>query len=292
MTDSLNLANYRKAIKLDEPVLIQANQDWQNLLYPVLTKLGADVSENITTTQALDVLHGLLATIDPNVISDTLVRQIETIALENNLQASNTESLSLSTIASQFTTNYPAGDKACIWVGDITKLKVDAIVNAANRELLGCRVPNHACIDNAIHSSAGPTLRDDCALIIEKLMSLEAVGSAKITRAYALPSNYVLHTVGPQLNPGTMPDKAQRQQLINTYNSCLDLAAQVKDIRSIAFCAISTGVFFYPKDEAANIALVTVSNWLARHPERFDRIIFNLYSKADAHIYEVALNGW
>lgn len=289
---SLNLNQYRSVLKLDEKPKLSPNDNWQALLLPVLQELGAHAPEEISLNEQLRLLHGILATIDPYALSPEITDRIESIALESNAEKKIINPLSLTNISTQFGSQYPAAEQTSIWVGDITQLKADAIVNAANSHLLGCRVPNHACIDNVIHSAAGPRLRDDCATIIEKQNAIEEVGVAKITRAYALPANYVIHTVGPQLYRGSQPTEIQRQQLISVYSSCLDVAAEVESIKSIAFCAISTGLFAYPKIEAAKVALTSVANWLETHPNSFDRVVFNLYSESDAAIYEGLLDEW
>ena len=173
-----------------------------------------------------------------------------------------------------------AGTPMKVWRGDITRLAVDAIVNAANAELLGCFRPGHACIDNAIHSAAGPRLREDCARIMEIQGHPETSGTAKITRAYHLPSRFVLHTVGPIVAGGRVGPDDERT-LVACYGSCLELAAATPSIRSFAFCAISTGVFGYPKDRAADVAVRTVSRWLRERPKTFDLVVFCVFSEAD-----------
>jgi O-acetyl-ADP-ribose deacetylase (regulator of RNase III) len=167
---------------------------------------------------------------------------------------------------------------------------VDAIVNAANDALLGCFKPFHACIDNAVHAAAGPRLRADAAIIMGIQGSSEETGRAKITRAYHLPSRFVLHTVGPifQGNPEDIPED-EKGLLSSSYRACLDLAAEVSAIRSIAFCSISTGVFGFPALPAARIAVKTVDQWLLDHPKRFDLVVFDLFSKRDYNIYCKAL---
>lgn len=143
----------------------------------------------------------------------------------------------------------PSGETAvALWHGDITRLQVGAIVNAANSELLGCFQPQHACIDNAIHAWAGPQLREDCAVIMAMQGSIEPTGCAKATRAYHLPARFVLHTVGPIANGA--PTVEHDHQLANCYHSVLSLAAELPGVRSVAFCSISTGVFHYPKGPA------------------------------------------
>ena len=171
-----------------------------------------------------------------------------------------------------------------LWKGDITRLEADAIVNAANSEMLGCFHPLHACIDNAIHSAAGPQLREDCNKIMKIQGAIEKTGDAKITRAYNLPSKYVLHTVGPIVR-GSVTNR-HRKLLESCYTSCLELASQLGDIKSIAFCCISTGVFGYPHEDAAAAAIETVEKWKACHKVRFERIIFNVFKEEDYEIYQ------
>ena len=167
--------------------------------------------------------------------------------------------------------------------GDIARLSADAIVNAANSALLGCFRAGHNCIDNVIHSAAGMQLRDDCAKLIAAQQSEEPCGDAKITRAYNLPAKYVLHTVGPLvLREVTQADRAA---LRSCYLSCLDLCEEA-GIRSVAFCCIATGVFNFPREEAAEIATGTVLNWKLRRPDNKLKVIFNTFLDADAKIYD------
>ncbi len=171
--------------------------------------------------------------------------------------------------------------------GDITRLRIDAIVNAANSALLGCFIPFHACIDNAIHDRAGPRLRADCQVIMAGQRAAECVGAAKVTRAYNLPSRYVLHTVGPTVQ-GPLREE-HRQQLTASYEACLDLATRV-GARSVAFCGVSTGVFGFPKLPAARIALATVENFLRRRPGALDLVVFNVFGDDDHAAYASALD--
>ncbi len=290
MTNPIELPDYRTDIALDRPTNIKIDKNWREQVFPLLNELGSSSPLDASSNQVLNHLHGVLAQIDEHALPKEVVARLESVAAGVNQQQPPTEAATLPTIRSTYGGHIAADGKISIWVGDITTLKVDVIVNAANAYLLGCRIPNHTCIDNAIHSAAGPRLRGDCATIINKQGGLEPVGTAKITRAYALPSKYILHTVGPQLFPGSQPSKAEEQQLQNSYLSCLNVAAEVGDIRSIAFCAISTGFFGYPKPQAAQIALSTVSAWLHEHPGRFDLVVFNLYSAADASHYEVLVS--
>lgn len=190
-------------------------------------------------------------------------------------------------------TRYPAAAQCALWQGDITQLRVDAIVNAANSQLLGCFQPFHRCIDNAIHTAAGPRLREDCYHLMQTQGELEATGTAKLTRAYNLPARYVLHTVGPIVARGTAgPSPAQCAQLASCYTTCLDLTLAVPTLRSVAFCGISTGVFGFPAEAAAGIALGAVADWLAAHPDALDLVVFNVFSDRDHALYSNALTTW
>ena len=170
-----------------------------------------------------------------------------------------------------------------LWQGDITRLAADAIVNAANSAMLGCFAPCHGCIDNAIHSAAGLQLREACAQLMEKQGHPEPAGQAKITPAYNLPSKYVLHTVGPIIPAGRQPNEAEAALLASCYRSCLELASK-HQLKSIAFCCISTGEFHYPRQEAAQIALNAVSSWLASSGSEM-KVIFNVFKDEDLEVY-------
>ena len=172
------------------------------------------------------------------------------------------------------------------WQGDITRLKVDAIVNAANSQMLGCFVPLHRCIDNAIHSAAGVQLRLAC----EEMMhgAEEPTGSARITPGFNLPAKYVIHTVGPIVTT-PLPLRQQEAQLASCYTSCLDLAHKY-GLASIAFCCISTGEFRFPNDRACEIAVSTVRSWMASNPESSVKtVIFNTFKDIDHELYQNAL---
>ncbi len=174
-----------------------------------------------------------------------------------------------------------------VWRGDITTLMADAIVNAANDAMLGCFQPMHDCVDNAIHHVAGPRLRADCHRIMAAQAAPEPTGTAKITRGYHLPAPFVLHTVGPIVRGKLLP--AHETALADSYEACLDVAAEVPRIRTLAFCGISTGVFGFPKRPAARIALATVTDWLKEHPGRFDRVVFVTFGAEDDAVYRELL---
>ena len=168
-----------------------------------------------------------------------------------------------------------------LWKGDITTLRCDAIVNAANSQMLGCFCPCHDCIDNAIHTYAGIQLRAACAELMNEQGHEEETGKAKITPAYNLPCNYVLHTVGPIIY-GRLTEK-DKKQLASCYRSCLELAEQ-NAIKSIAFCCISTGEFHFPNDKAAEIAVQTVKEYKRQTNSKIE-VIFNVFKQMDYEIY-------
>ncbi|PRP81056.1 putative ganglioside induced differentiation associated protein [Planoprotostelium fungivorum] len=184
-------------------------------------------------------------------------------------------------------------DVISIWRGDISIISTDAIVNAANSELLGCFQPDHVCIDNIIHRSAGPRLRQDCSTIMKLQGHAESSGGAKITRAYNLPSSFVFHTVGPIIERGRKPNEEEKKSLSDCYKSILDVAKRVKNIKSITFCGISTGLYGFPSEEAAPIAIQTVRRWLQenRGQHHIDHIIFDTFLERDEEIYRQVVEG-
>lgn len=175
----------------------------------------------------------------------------------------------------------PGDERIVLWQGDITRLDADAIVNAANAQLLGCFRPGHNCIDNVIHSAAGLQLREECASIMRAQGHEEPTGQAKITKGYNLPAKHVLHTVGPIIE-GPLTDK-DRELLASCYRSCLKLAEENR-LKSVAFCCISTGVFRFPKEEAARIAVSTVRGYLEKGT--IEKVIFCVHGEENLRIYQ------
>ena len=224
-----------------------------------------------------DLLRSLMNVRPPRPISDEFLDvQNAYLAAERDARGV-TDGEALSPI--------PSDDRIVLWQGDITTLKVDAIVNAANCALRGCFYPLHSCIDNLIHSRSGIQLRLLCDDIMNKQGYDEPTGKAKITPAFNLPSKYILHTVGPIITgPLTKKDC---ELLASCYRSCLELAAE-SGCRSIAFCCISTGEFHFPKEKAAEIAVATVKDYLA-HDARIERVIFNVFSSNSLSIYQRVL---
>ncbi len=179
----------------------------------------------------------------------------------------------------------PKHEKLFLWQGDITRLKADAIVNAANSQMLGCWEPNHGCIDNMIHTMSGVQLRKECARLMDAQGHNEPTGYAKITPGYNLPARYVLHTVGPIVK--TDLTEEHRCLLESCYRNCLRLAADY-GLHSVVFCCISTGVFGFPKEEAAWIAIQTAMDFLQRETS-IQRIVFNVFKDEDKLLYQKLL---
>ena len=174
-----------------------------------------------------------------------------------------------------------------LWQGDITTLKCDAIVNAANSGMTGCYIPNHRCIDNAIHTYAGVELRQYCEEMIERQGHPEPTGQAKITPAFNLPCRYILHTVGPIISDRVT--RRDRELLASCYRSCLKLAAE-HGLESVAFCCISTGEFRFPNRLAADIAVETVTDFL-KGQTSVKKVIFNVFKNLDRELYEKRLGA-
>lgn len=254
------------------------NQDYQNLEIP------DDDDEKRS------LLRALMNVREPSPISSAFL-VVQDQLLQQEVRAKGIVTLSEIETVNQWCARIggqavPFGDKLSLWQGDITRLAVDAIVNAANSQLLGCFVPGHNCIDNVIHSSAGIQLREACYQQMNQQHVPEPTGHAKITVAYNLPSKYVIHTVGPIVAARLTPEL--EQDLANCYRACLEIAV-ANQVRSLAFCCISTGVFRFPNQAAAAIAIATVRAFLEAHAEKFDRIIFNVFLEKDFAIYKKLL---
>ena len=218
---------------------------------------------------------------EPRPISEDFLKMQDA---ELQMQREDKGVVSLKDMAAANSSLFTFHSSLLLWQGDITRLKVEAIVNAANAQALGCWAPLHNCIDNCIHSAAGIQLRKECA---DKMQGrLLATGDAFITQGYNLPARYVIHTVGPII-PDGIPTKEQEEQLAQCYRSCLDLAEQ-NGLESIAFCCISTGVFHFPNELAARIAIETVKSY-PRHALK--TIVFNVFLDKDRDIYQQLLRA-
>ena len=229
----------------------------------------------------------------PGNASDELL-QLQDKYLQEELSGKGIVTLSdIPTIREQYNNQSPFAEKISLWQGNITRLKVGAIVNAANSQMLGCFVPCHRCIDNAIHSAAGIQLRNECNRIMNQRRIRygsqyeEPTGTATLTLGYNLPCDHVIHTVGPIVY-GALSDELRRE-LRNCYESILRCCVENK-ITSVAFCCISTGEFHFPNDKAAEIAVETVIDFL-KNDDNMERIIFNVFKDSDREIYERILGG-
>lgn len=300
---SLPLAAYRAAVALDEPFGPDAGHGPEarsaDLVRQALALLADDpaaaraglrpgAADGIDDTAARRLLRAVLTVRNPGPLPTGTARVLDALLAGERLARCTIDAASLPTVRDTLArTTYLAVDRTVLWQGDLTTLDADAVVNAANSALLGCFAPMHPCIDNALHAAAGPRLRDDCHTIMCLQGHPEPAGTAKITRGHHLPARYVLHTVGPIVDGPVLPE--HEQALAASYRACLDLAAEVDDLRTLAFCGISTGVFGYPKAPAARIALDTVADWLDLHPGRLDRVIFTVYADDDRAAYVQAL---
>ncbi len=311
MRHMLELDEYQEFIKLGEifspPVVTEINgMDIDTSIKIVLEYLfhtqGVRSSRAMkdvipkTNKQRRELLQTLLTTRDPAIvpIPEQIHHKIDVILQYERQSRKIVDARKIASIEDEFPgTHYPIGKRCKVWQGDITTLEVDAIVNAANSQMLGCFQPFHKCIDNAIHAAAGPRVRDDCFAIMNKQGCQEETGRAKITRGYNLPARYILHTVGPIHHGGdTLVSDEESEQLALCYSSCLDLCQHVPTIRTIAFCSISTGVFGFPKDAAAKVALRTVADRFKGNPTRLDSVVFIVFSKEDKRVYENAVRSW
>ncbi|PKG24690.1 protein-ADP-ribose hydrolase [Niallia nealsonii] len=290
----LSLKEYASLIDLNnpyQPSFFYVNQSEKNLkeLIESLLKENEDLKD-VEIPQEYkgkrSLLKAILNTREPNPFDSTFLQKLDSLLQTELKEKSVVEVEELEMVSDLVLENpFNQSDKFILWQGDITQLHADAIVNAANKYMLGCFQPLHACIDNVIHSAAGPQLREDCNTIMSTQEELEKTGGAKITRGYNLPAKFVLHTVGPIVPKGTELTEKQREELASCYVSCLELANEIAEIKTIAFCAISTGVFGFPKPEAANIAVRTVNDWLNTHSHHFEKIIFNVFSDEDYKEY-------
>lgn len=262
----------------------------------LLEKLKADSAEykeletkGYSPEEKKNAIRSLMNIRMPEELSDELL-DLQNQYLQEEQKAKGVVTLAdIPTIKEQFDSKASCAGKVSLWQGDITRLEVGAIVNAANSQMLGCFVPCHRCIDNAIHSAAGMQLREECSYIMNhRRMQYgrnyeEPTGTATLTNAYNLPCKYVIHTVGPIVY-GRLNDKLC-QDLQNCYENVLQCCLE-HHIKSVAFCCISTGEFHFPNEKAAEIAWETVTAFLEKHGEYMERVIFNVFKDSDRNIYE------
>ncbi|MBF0543159.1 MAG: protein-ADP-ribose hydrolase [Candidatus Riflebacteria bacterium] len=284
----LKLSQYRQLINLDEnfsltPVGFTEKEECA-LVNSLLTKTAGIEASGYFPKSFLyprDRLYARLISRIPFSLCEEVLKEIDRLFVH---EKSKMKIMKSSEIQKVFK-HHDFSTKVALWQGDICSLAVDAIVNAANERMLGCFHPFHRCIDNVIHAASGPRLRDDCSRIVNLQGEFETIGCAKITRAYHLPSQFILHTVGPIYeNPSR--HSSYSNLLSECYKSCLNLADQLSAISSIAFPCISTGLFGFPNEAAAQIALNSVMDWLQEHPQRFSLIVFNVFLDKDFKIYQ------
>ncbi len=292
----LPLTEYASRIHLQEPytpsfINLKNKEETVTELVEILLKEdGRDVEVPRDDTGKRRLLRAVLNIREPKPLDTGFLKKLDSLLQTELKEKGVVEVEQLQTVSTLFPKSpFNQSDKMILWQGDITQLKADSIVNAANQYMLGCFQPLHACIDNAIHSAAGPQLREDCETIMSIQGELEETGDAKITRGYNLPAKFVLHTVGPIVPRGTKLTEKQKAELASCYTSCLELANKLPEIKSVAFCAISTGVFGFPKPEAARIAVTTVNDWLNTKPNHIEKVIFNVFSHEDYEEYCKAL---
>lgn len=265
----------------------------------LLEKLKADSAEykeletkGYSLAEKKNAIRSLMNIRMPGELPDELASLQDEYLQEERNEKGIVKLADIPTIKEAFRSSSVHAGKVSLWQGDITRLEVGAIVNAANSQMLGCFVPCHRCIDNAIHSAAGMQLREECSHIMKhRRMKYgrnyeEPTGTATLTSAYNLPCDYVIHTVGPIVY-GRLND-ALCQDLRNCYENVLECCLEYH-IKSVAFCCISTGEFHFPNDKAAEIAWRTVSAFLEKHGDCMERIIFNVFKDSDLALYEKIL---
>ena len=249
----------------------------EKLLEYLVSKLCGERGLDVPSTRNVDELWSAfraLVNTRPPIPADTMWLRMQDELLQSLIKEAGVASVEDGATSAD-------GPRIRLWKGDITTFAADAIVNAANSQMLGCWRPGHHCIDNVIHTFAGIQLRRECANIMEAQGYEEPTGSAKITGAYNLPSKHIIHTVGPIVNGS--PTDRQRMQLASCYRSCLNLADDI-NLSSVAFCCISTGVFGFPQAEAAEIAVHTVRELLNASNSQIT-VVFDVFSSRDYETY-------
>jgi O-acetyl-ADP-ribose deacetylase (regulator of RNase III) len=299
----LELNDYRIAIALDRPFVAPAPADpgeRSALVRSLIEYLQQDGTAGRLGVRAAQIagsedseehrrlLRALLTIRGPEPLPDDFHRAMDALLQLERLARPTVIAADLPRIADLMPDSpYSGAASVALWQGNITTLAVDAIVNAANEKMLGCFQPFHGCIDNTIHSAAGPRLREDCGRIMQLQGHAEPTGIAKATRGYNLPARFVLHTVGPIVQGSVRSE--HETALASCYRFCLDLTREVGSIRSVALCSISTGVFGFPKRRAAEVAVRTVEFWLRENSQCLDLVLFNVFTDEDRGIYESLL---
>ena len=234
------------------------------------------------------VLRSLMNIRMPRMMAPSVLAVQDEYLQERNRRNGIVQISDIPTIADEGS-RHAFADQISVWVGDITRIAADAIVNAANSQMLGCFVPMHSCIDNCIHTFAGIQLRAECGRQMDALRAKYGPGYEQptavpmLTGGYNLPAKNVIHIVGPIVSGRLTPDL--EKDLADCYRNTLDMCLE-NGLGTVAFCGISTGVFHFPQDRAARIAVRTVTDWLGAHPGRMERVIFNVYREENRAYYD------
>ena len=252
--------------------------------------------QNIPTGETAEeqrtILRSLMNIRMPGMLDQETLDIQDAYLLERNAEKGIVSPSEIETVAASLGSSHPFAPVLSIWQGDITRLAADAIVNAANSQMLGCFVPMHTCIDNCIHTYAGVQLRAECHRQMRALRRKygadyeQPTAVPMLTGGYNLPAKHVIHVVGPIVQGSLSP--ALEADLASCYRNVLDLCRE-HELRTVAFCCISTGVFRFPNDRAAEIAVETVTRWLEQHEGSIDRVIFNVFKEEDLGLYEKLL---
>ncbi|MBR4631712.1 MAG: protein-ADP-ribose hydrolase [Elusimicrobia bacterium] len=235
------------------------------------------------------LLRSLMNVRPPKETSDEILKVQDEYLTERNKEKGIVYLKDIKTIKETINSKHPYSQKISVWQGDITRLSCDAIVNAANSQMLGCFVPMHTCIDNCIHTFAGVQLRNECNKIMNEFREKygddyeQPTAVPIITDGYNLPAKKVIHVAGPIVT-GTLT-QTNIKDLQNCYKNILDMCLE-NNLKSVAFCCISTGVFSFPNKKAAEVAVETVTNWLKQNETKTDRVVFNVFKQEDKFCYE------
>lgn len=235
------------------------------------------------------LLRSLMNVRPPKETSDEILKVQDEYLTERNKEKGIVYLKDIKTIKETINSKHPYQQKISVWQGDITRLSCDAIVNAANSQMLGCFVPMHTCIDNCIHTFAGVQLRNECNKIMNEFRKKygddyeQPTAVPIITDGYNLPAKKVIHVAGPIVT-GTLT-QTNIKDLQNCYKNILDMCLE-NNLKSVAFCCISTGVFSFPNKKAAEVAVETVTNWLKQNETKTDRVVFNVFKQEDKFCYE------
>ena len=271
---------------------MKTQEERLNYLIEVL-KTENNQYKNLETPTSIEekkvLLRSLMNVRQPKETSDEILKVQDEYLTERNKEKGIVYLKDIKTIKETINSTHPYSQKISIWQGDITRISCDAIVNAANSQMLGCFVPMHTCVDNCIHTFAGVQLRNECNKIMNEFRKKygddyeQPTSVPIITDGYNLPAKKIIHIVGPIV--AEKLTQSIEQDLKNCYKNILDMCLK-NNLKSVAFCCISTGVFRFPNERAAEIAVETVTNWLKQNENKIDIVIFNVFKPEDKFCYE------